>query len=55
MISVLIAVLIIALVVFVAFAIVDRIPVPNPFNWIIKAVVGILALVALLNHLGYAV
>jgi hypothetical protein len=55
MISVLIALLIIAVVVYFAFWIIDRIPVPNPFNWIAKLIVGVIALAALLGQLGYAV
>lgn len=51
----LIFVLIVALIVFVAFWIVDRIGFPDPINWIVKAIVGLIALVALLSKLGVGI
>lgn len=48
----LIFVLIVALIVYVAFWIVDKIGFPSPINWIAKAIVGLVALITLLNKLG---
>jgi hypothetical protein len=52
MLSILIAVLVIAIVVFVAFWIIDSIGIPQPINMITKAIVGIIALVAILIKSG---
>lgn len=48
----LITLLIIALVVFVAFWIVNEIGLPHPINLIVKVIVGVIALIYLLNALG---
>lgn len=50
--SFLISVLVLAVIVFVAFWIVDATGVPYPINMIIKVIVGILALVFLLQKSG---
>lgn len=49
MISTLIAILIIALVVYLAFWIIDRIGIGHPVNVILKVVVGVIGILALLN------
>jgi hypothetical protein len=48
----LITVLVVALIVFVAFWIVDQIGFPNPINMIAKAIVGVIGLVYLLQKTG---
>lgn len=50
--SLLITLLILVLVVAFVFWLTDRIPVPNPFNWIIKAVVGVVAAIYALQLAG---
>ena len=43
--------LVIALIAFVAFWLVDRSGIPSPMNWIIKAICALIVLVALLSRL----
>jgi len=50
--STLIALLILAVIVWFCFYIIDAIPVPTPFNWVIKAIIGILAIAKLLSLAG---
>jgi hypothetical protein len=52
MLSLVIAILIILLVVYAAFWIIDNAGVPHPFNMILKVVIGIIALIALLQKAG---
>jgi len=52
---VLIAVLIIAVIVVVAFWIIDNIGTPHPIGMILKAIVGLIALVSLLAKLGVGI
>ena len=50
--AILIAVLVILLVAFACFWLIDQIGLPNPINVIAKAIVAILALVFLLQKSG---
>lgn len=50
--SFLVTVLVVALVVFVCFWIIDAIGIPYPINMIGKAIVGIVAIVFLLQKTG---
>lgn len=52
MVTTILSLVILALVVWFVFWLVDRIPVPNPFNWIIKAVVGLVAALYALQTIG---
>jgi hypothetical protein len=49
----LIVILIIALVAYVAFWLVDKIGLPHPINWIAKAIVALVALLMLLSRAGW--
>ncbi len=55
MIDLLIWVLVIALIAFVAFWLVDHSGIPSPMNWIIKAIAALILLVALLSKLGVGI
>lgn len=48
----LLAILVIALVAFIAFWIVDQMSIPNPINMIVKIIIGVIALFALLTKSG---
>jgi len=52
--STLIAIVVLAAVVYFVFWIVDAAGTPAPFNWAIKAIVGILAIVKILAIAGIA-
>jgi hypothetical protein len=52
-IALLINVLVILLVAYAAFWLVDRIGLPSPMNWVAKAIVALIALVVLLNRAGW--
>lgn len=45
----LVTLFLIALVAVLAFWVVDRIGFPDPLGWILKAIIGFLVLVAILN------
>lgn len=49
----LIVVLVILLVAFAAFWLVDRIGLPSPMNWIARAIVALIALLVLLTRAGW--
>ena len=53
--SLIIALLVILLVVVIAFYIIDMIPLPAPGNMIAKLIVGLVALVWLLQRLGIGI
>ncbi len=55
MIELLIWTLIICLIAFVAFWLVDRSGIPSPMNWIIKAIAALILLVVLLSKLGVGI
>lgn len=50
--SLLISLLVLALVVFVAFYVIGMMGIPDPMNLILRVIVGIIALVYLLNMVG---
>jgi hypothetical protein len=50
--SVLLTILIIALIAFVAFWVIDQMGIGHPINVILKVIVGIIALIYLLNTVG---
>jgi len=50
--STLITILILALVVWFVFWICDAVPVPAPFNWVLKAIVAILVIIKVLSLVG---
>lgn len=50
--AILIAIAVIALVVYLGFWIVDRIGLPHPVNMIAKAIIGIIGIMALLSQTG---
>lgn len=52
--TILIALLICVLVVVFAFWLIDNIALPHPANMIAKAIVAIIALFYILQHLGFA-
>lgn len=52
MIEMLIMILILCVIAYVAFWIVDTIGLPHPINMIVKAVIGILVLYAILQRSG---
>jgi hypothetical protein len=49
----LIVVLVILLVAFAAFWLVDRVGLPSPMNWIARAIVALVALLVLLSRAGW--
>jgi hypothetical protein len=49
----LILVLVILLVAFAAFWLVDKIGLPAPMNWIARAIVALVALLVLLSRAGW--
>lgn len=49
----LIVVLVILLVAFAAFWLVDKIGLPSPMNWIARAIVALIALLVLLSRAGW--
>jgi len=49
----LILVLVILLVAFAAFWLVDKIGLPSPMNWIARAIVALIALLVLLTRAGW--
>ena len=51
MLSLLISLLIILLILSIVYWVFTLIPVPAPFNWILRAVFGIIVLIVLLNFL----
>lgn len=55
MIELLIWVLIVCLVAFVAFWLIDKAGIPSPMNWIIKAIAALILLVVLLSKLGVGI
>ncbi len=52
--STLVVILILALVVWFVFWIVDAVPVPAPFGWVLKIIVAVLAIAKLLAIAGIA-
>ena len=50
--SILLTILVIFLVAFIAFWLVDAMRVPDPINMVLKIVIGVIALVALLTKSG---
>jgi hypothetical protein len=54
MIGLLITIIIVVLVVAVVFWLIDALPVPHPFNLVLKVVIVLVALLMLLRHAGYA-
>lgn len=52
-IHILILVLVILLVAFAAFWLVDKIGLPSPMNWIARAIVALIALLVLLSRAGW--
>lgn len=49
MVGLLLQLIILALIAWVAFWIIDQVQLPSPFNWLAKGVVAVLALMALLD------
>lgn len=52
MLNILITLLIVAVLVYLCFWVVDSVGLPNPMNWIAKAIIAIIALAALLPKLS---
>lgn len=52
-IHILIVVLVVLLVAFAAFWLVDKIGLPSPMNWIARAIVALIALLVLLTKAGW--
>lgn len=48
----LVAVLIVLVVIVAAFWIIDQIGFPAPIGWVVKAIVGLIGLVAILSKAG---
>ena len=55
LVSLLILLLVLGIVVWFGFWVVDKTGVPNPINWIAKAVVGVIALIILLQRIGFSI
>lgn len=55
LVSLLILLLVLGIVVWFGFWIVDKTGVPNPINWIAKAIVGVIALIILLQRIGFSI
>lgn len=55
LVSILILLLIVGIVVWFGFWIVDKTGAPNPINWIAKAIIGIIALLIILQRIGFSI
>lgn len=48
----LVSLLIVAVVIVLIFYVLDRIPLPEPWNWVVRVIVGLVVLLWLLRMLG---
>ncbi len=55
LVSLLVLLLIVGIIVWFGFWIVDKTGVPNPINWIAKAIIGVIALIILLQRSGFSI